>query len=295
MASVNETGLNPLPAGLYLVATPIGNLGDISFRAVEILRSVNTIACEDTRVTGKLCQAFAITSRRIRFDAHQPPEVRSRLLDQIAAGQSVALVSDAGSPLVSDPGQELVTEAIARNLKVEVIPGASAVITALLGSGLPAQPFAFFGFPDRHRNSRLKQFTEVKDFSGTLIYFESPHRVAASLAEIAEVMGDRQAVVARELTKIYEEYRRGFLRQLAAEIESASPLKGECVILIAPPTVINKIYQDTEIDQMIRQGLLTMSLRDTVQTIAEATDLPRKRVFSRALVVQAEHPIGSVK
>ncbi|MDI9408262.1 MAG: 16S rRNA (cytidine(1402)-2'-O)-methyltransferase [Candidatus Pacebacteria bacterium] len=290
MARVIESEIRTLSAGLYLVATPIGNLGDMGLRAVETLRSVGLIACEDTRVTAKLCQAFDITTRRIRFDSHQPPEARARLLDQIAAGLAVALVSDAGSPLVSDPGQELVSEAIARGIKTEVIPGASAVMAALIGSGLPVQPFAFFGFPDRHRPTRLAQFTEVKDFNGTLVYFESPHRASASLFEMAEVMGDRQAVVARELTKIYEEYRRGTLRELAAQIDSGTPLKGECVIVIAPPILVTKKYTEAEIDGLILRGLTTMSLRDTVQTLADATGLPRRSLFTRALELQEGRP-----
>lgn len=288
MVKAIESKNQSLKPGLYLVATPIGNLGDIGFRAVETLRAVELIACEDTRVTGKLCQAFDIKTRRIRFDAHQPPAARARLLDQIAAGQSVALVSDAGSPLVSDPGQELVTEAIARGIRVEVIPGASALMSALMGSGLPVQPFGFFGFPDRHRSTRLAQFTEVKDFKGTVVYFESPHRVSASLTEMAEIMGNRPTVVAREMTKIYEEYRRGTLRELAAAIDAGTPLKGECVIVVAPPIQVSKKYDAAEIDGLILSGLATMSLRDTVQNLAEATGLPRRSLFTRALELQGQ-------
>ena len=291
MARVSESSTKPLLPGLYLVATPIGNLGDLSYRAVEILRSVTVIACEDTRVTAKLCQAYGITTRRIRFDAHQPPEVRERLIADILAGQSLALVSDAGSPLVSDPGQELVTEAIAQGIKIEVIPGPSAVLAALLGSGLPVQPFAFCGFPDRHRSSRAKQFATMKEFPGSLVFFESPHRLAASLRELAEVMGNRPAVIARELTKIYEEYRRGRILDLAEAIETAGSIKGESVIIVAPPETVAKPYEAAEIDRMILQGLEQMSLRDTVQTLAEATGLPRRGLFTRALELQSNSTV----
>ena len=284
----SESLAAPLAAGLYLVATPIGNLGDLSFRALRILRSVAVIACEDTRVTAKLCQAYGVKTRRIRFDDHQAPAARQRLLAQIKAGQAVALVSDAGSPLVSDPGQELVREAVTQGIRIEVIPGASAVLTALLASGLPTQPFAFCGFVPRQNSQRRKDLSAVKDFPGTLVFFESPHRVAASLSAMAEVLGDRAAVVARELTKIYEEYRRGSLMELAEQLAVGTPLKGECVILVAPPVLEAVTYTEAELDRLLHQSLQRMSLRDAVQSLAEASGIPRRRLFSRALELQAE-------
>ncbi|MCX8502001.1 MAG: 16S rRNA (cytidine(1402)-2'-O)-methyltransferase [Alphaproteobacteria bacterium] len=288
MARSFESASDRLPPALYLVATPIGNLGDLSFRAVTILQSVAIIACEDTRVTAKLCHSFDIKTRRIRFDDHQSPEARQRLLAEITAGKSVALVSDAGSPLVSDPGQELVREAIAQAIRVEVIPGASAVLTALLGSGLPTQPFAFCGFIERQASRRTRQLAGVKNFPGTLVFFESPHRVAASLQFIAEVLGNRPAVVARELTKIYEEYRRGMPLKLAEQIEQGAPLKGEVVILLAPPEAAERAYSEPEVDSLLRQSLQLMSFRDAVQSVAAATGLSRRNLFSRALELQSE-------
>jgi 16S rRNA (cytidine1402-2'-O)-methyltransferase len=225
----------PLDPALYLVATPIGNLRDITLRALETLAAADVVASEDTRVTGVLLKHYAIAQRPVAYHEHNAAEAGPRLLAAIEEGKSVALVSDAGTPLVSDPGFRLVTEALAKGFPVVPVPGASSVLAALTASGLPTDSFFFAGFLPSKSGQRRARLEELKAVPGTLVVFESPRRLAASLADMASMLGDRPAVVARELTKMFEERRRGTLAELAAHYAREGPPRGEVVVCVAPP------------------------------------------------------------
>jgi 16S rRNA (cytidine1402-2'-O)-methyltransferase len=225
---------------LYLVATPIGNLEDITLRALRVLKEADLIACEDTRHTRKLLSSYNISKPMISYHEHNERERARELADKLADGVSIALVSDAGTPLVSDPGFHLVKEAIERNIPVVSLPGPSAITTALVGSGLPTGEFTFAGFlPSRRgaRRARLREFAETRS---TLIFYEAPHRIKESLQDALDVLGDRAAVIARELTKLHEEFIRGRLSELVGASEQIT-LKGEMVLLIAPAVDNNQI------------------------------------------------------
>ncbi len=224
------------PAALYLVATPIGNLEDITLRALRILREVRWIACEDTRHTATLLQHHGIRARLVSYHEHNERQRAPELLAALERGESGALVTDAGTPLVSDPGFRLVSACIARGIPVVPLPGPSAVLAALAGSGLPCDEFLFAGFLPARRGERRRALERLRDEPRTIVLFESPHRVAASLSDAAEILGPRPAVLARELTKIYEEFRRGRLSELAESVSTA-PVRGEITLVIGPPAV----------------------------------------------------------
>ena len=230
-----EIAARPLESALYLVATPIGNLGDITLRALETLAGADVLACEDTRVTRVLLDRYGIRQKPTPYHEHNAGEAGPRLIEALLAGKSVALVSDAGTPLVSDPGFRLVGQALEAGIRVVPIPGASAVLAALTASGLPSDAFMFAGFlpvKGGQRRSRLSALTAVP---ATLIFFESPRRLSDSLAAMADVFGDRQAAVGRELTKTFEEMRTGTLAALAAHYAGAPTPKGEIVVCVGPP------------------------------------------------------------
>ncbi len=216
---------------LYLVATPIGNLKDISLRAMDILRSVDLIACEDTRHTRKLLNHFEISTKLISYHEHNEKERAEELGKFLSDGRSVAIVSDAGTPGINDPGFRLVQKAIEIGVRVEPIPGASAFVAALVGSGLPTDSFLFGGFLPAKKSERQKRLQELSSVPATLIFYEGPHRLGKSLADCAEILGDRSAVIARELTKLHEEFVRGSLSELAVKFSDAN-IKGEIVLLI---------------------------------------------------------------
>jgi len=222
-----------LEPGLYVIATPIGNLGDITFRAVETLKAVDALASEDTRVTAKLLSHLSIEKPHPTFSCHEHNEARAvgRVKSLIDEGRAVGLVSDAGLPGVSDPGYRLISTLLDEGYKVEVLPGPNAATMALVASGLPTSSFTFLGFPSRKAGKRKKMFEIEKDAEHTLIMYESPHRIGALLADAAEVLGERRAVVALELTKMFERYHRGTLPELAAEFAEDKP-KGEITVLI---------------------------------------------------------------
>lgn len=242
-----EISARPLPPALYLVATPIGNLGDITIRALETLAAADVLACEDTRVTRVLLDRYGIRQKPYAYHEHNAAEAGPRLIAAIEEGRSVALVSDAGTPLVSDPGFRLVGQAQARGLKVVPVPGASAVLAALTGSGLPTDAFLFAGFlpvKDGQRRSRLEAFRTVE---ATLVFFESPRRLADTLVAMADVYGaDREAVVGRELTKTFEEFRRAPLGELAAHYQAADTPRGEIVICVGPPAEQASSVEDVD-------------------------------------------------
>ena len=267
--------------GLYIVATPIGNIRDITLRALDILAGAKVLACEDTRVTQKLLRAYGITAAKIfPYHEHNAETARPRLMARLRAGETVALVSDAGTPLVSDPGYKLVREAAAENIPVFAVPGASAALAALVSAGLPTDRFLFAGFlPPRPAGRRrsLQEFTKIQ---ASLVFFESARRLAASLRDMAETLGHRPAAVARELTKLYEEVRRGSLDELAAHYAASGAPKGEVVIVVGPP---GKDKGVVDIDSMLRTALRDMSLRDAAAAVSEASGQPRRTVYARAL------------
>ncbi|HIF10422.1 MAG TPA: 16S rRNA (cytidine(1402)-2'-O)-methyltransferase [Sneathiellales bacterium] len=267
--------------GLYLVATPIGNLGDITLRALSVLSGVNLIACEDTRISRRLLDRYGIKTKLTAYHDHNAQTVRPRLLDQIAQGQSVALVSDAGMPLVSDPGYKLVRDAVARDILVTVVPGPSSVPSALALSGLPSDRFLFAGFLPARKAARTRVLADLKDIETTLIFFEAARRLPQSIADMAGVLGDRQAAVARELTKKFEQVRRGTLFGLAAAYQEEGAPKGEVVVVIAPPDA--SMAREVDIDDVLKPLLVRHSLKQAVAMATAKTGRPRREVYARAL------------
>jgi 16S rRNA (cytidine1402-2'-O)-methyltransferase len=269
-----------LAGGLYVVATPIGNLGDMTLRALETLAAADVIACEDTRVTRKLLDRYGITTALTAYHDHNATAARPKLLARLAAGDAVALVSDAGTPLVSDPGFKLVREARVAGHPVTTAPGASAVMAALSVAGLPTDRFFFEGFLPAKEAARRSRIAELARVPATLVLFETGPRLAASLADLAAGLGSREAAVCRELTKMYEEVRRADLAALADDYAAAEP-KGEIVIVIAPPAA-EQVTND-DVDAMLRDALARVSLKDAVAEVAAASGVPRRTVYQRAL------------
>ena len=221
-----------MPGTLYLVATPIGNLADITHRALQVLSDVDLIACEDTRHTHKLLAHYNITTKTISYHEHNEQQRTSELIDRLKQGANIAVVSDAGTPLINDPGFRLVRAAIENQIAVVPVPGPSALITALIAAGLPTDEFFFAGFLPSRASARRTRLTELQSIPGTLIFYEAPHRLAATLKDAYEILGEREAVVARELTKLHEEIRRGLLSKLAADYSEKTDIRGEIVVLI---------------------------------------------------------------
>lgn len=277
-----------LPAGLYLVATPIGNLGDISRRAIATLSNVDRIAAEDTRTTRKLLTILGVKPRRLeRYDDHADEAARERLVAAIVGGEAVALVSDAGMPLIADPGYKLVRAVRAAGLRVTAIPGASAPLMALALSGLPTDRFYFGGFLPAKAAARRSFVAALAAIDATLVLFEAPQRLAESLADLVAGLGaERPAVIARELTKLFEELRGGTLAELAGHYAAAAQPKGEIVVVIGGPLdQANAALDDAAIDRRLREAMATMSLRDAVAAVAGATGQPKRAVYARALAL----------
>lgn len=282
-------GGQPVPLhGLLLVSTPIGNLGDISDRARQALRGCDVILCEDTRRTGQLLSALNIHKRMEPLHEHNEDAKIEAVLERIRAQQVVVLVSDAGTPLVSDPGYRLVRAVIAADLPVSAIPGPSAALTSLILSGLPPLPYLFLGFPPPKRAARLAAFSDVRateraGLSATLIWYEAPHRLVETLTDALNAFGDRDAAVARELTKRFETVERGTIASLLATFSASAP-RGEITLLIGPP----REEDPEDLDGRLRQMLATHSIRDAAALVSVATGLPRKLVYARALALQTE-------
>jgi 16S rRNA (cytidine1402-2'-O)-methyltransferase len=268
--------------GLYLVATPIGNLGDITLRALEILAGVDVIACEDTRVTRKLADRYGVTTPLVSYHDHNAETARPKLLARLAQGQSVALVSDAGTPLISDPGYKLVREAREAGLVVTAVPGASAVMAAVASAGLPTDRFLFEGFLPPREQARRSRITELAEVPATLVFFETGPRIAAMLNDLAAVLGARDAAVCRELTKLHEEVRRGDLATLAHAYEEGAETRGEFVVVVGPPAPAPPIEAGA-LDDLLRRALTTASLKDAVEAVVAATGHKRRLVYQRAL------------
>lgn len=271
-----------LPGGLYLVATPIGNLADITLRALDVLKKAHIIACEDTRVTGKLLSHYGITTPTISYHEHNAEKVRPKIMEWLSAGRAVALVSDAGTPLISDPGYKLVYEARGLEIAVYPIPGASSVMAALCASGLPTDRFLFAGFLPAKAGARQKALAGLAQADASIVLFESTRRLPEALAEMAQAMPGRQAVVARELTKLYEEFRRDTLEALAAHYAEAGAPRGEVVVVISPPQEQQAVYDKT-VEAMLRNALKSYSVKEAATAIAAETGLPRQELYGHAL------------
>ncbi len=277
----------PLEPALYLVATPIGNLGDITLRALETLAGADVLACEDTRVTRVLLDRYGIATRPYAYHEHNADEVGPKLVAALDNGKSVALVSDAGTPLVSDPGYRLGHLALAAGHKVVPIPGASAPLAALVGSGLPNDAFLFAGFLPAKDKARRDRLGELARVPATLIFFESPHRIGATLAAAADVLGgDRPAAVCRELTKTFEEFRRAPLAELAAHYEANPQVKGEIVLVIGPPSA--EVPPDSaDVDALLAALLRDLPAGKAATEAARQTGLPRRELYQRLVRMKA--------
>lgn len=292
----NEPQTSPLEAGvvatassiapgLVLVATPIGHLGDISGRALEALRGADLVLCEDTRMTARLLQEYGIGVRTEALHDHNEAGRAPALVDRMLRGARMALVSDAGTPLVSDPGYRLVRAAIDAGVMVSAVPGPNAAVMALVLSGLPPQPFLFLGFPPPRSAARLAAFGQLRaaeraGLQATLLWHEAPHRLAESLADLSTAFGDRPAAVCRELTKRFEEVRRGSLPDLAAHYATHAA-RGEITLVVGPPAEEKGDAED--LDGQLHRAMAGASLRDAAALVAAATGLPRKVVYARAL------------
>ena len=286
---------SPPPDGLVLVSTPIGNLGDLAPRARATLLVADTILCEDTRRTAKLLSAIGAKARLQPLHEHNEDAAIPSVLEKLREGRRIALVSDAGVPLVSDPGYRLVRAALAEGFGVAAVPGANAAITALVLSGLPPLPFLVLGFPSPRRAARRAAFGRLRaaeraGLAATLIWYEAPHRLAETLTDMAEAFGPRSAAVARELTKRFEEVRRGALPELAAHF-AAAPARGEVTVVVGPP----EDDDPEELDARLRAALAGNSVKDAAALVAVATGLPRKLVYARALTLSHERSQQGVK
>ncbi len=282
----------PKPApGLYLVATPIGNLGDVTLRALETLAGADVIACEDTRVTRRLTERYGIDTPLTPYHEHNAADARPKLLARLAAGQAVALVSDAGTPLISDPGYRLVREACAAGHTVTALPGPSAVLTALNVAALPTDRFFFEGFLPPKQGARQKRIAALAAVPATLVLFETGPRMAAALADLAAGLGAREAAICRELTKLHEEVRRGDLATLARDYaDESAETRGEFVIAIAPPT--ENAESEADVDALLKRALARVSVKDAVGEVALATGRPRREIYQRALDLSKESGDG---
>ncbi|MDC0886875.1 16S rRNA (cytidine(1402)-2'-O)-methyltransferase [Altererythrobacter sp.] len=277
-----DLSAEPLPAGLYIVATPIGNLGDITLRAIETLRRCDAVACEDTRVTGKLMKHLGLSKPLWRYDDHSDARVRDQIVDALDL-KAIALVSDAGTPLVSDPGFRLVRHARDAGKAITTIPGACAAIAGLAISGLPNDRFLFAGFLPVKDKARRDMLTDLSAIDATLIFYETAPRLSRSLTAMLELLPDREVAVGRELTKMHEECRRGLPAGLLAHYE-AHPPKGEIVLMVGPPNA--EALTQLDPDQLLRDALRTSKPSQAAGQVAKATGLDRKDLYARAMEIK---------
>jgi 16S rRNA (cytidine1402-2'-O)-methyltransferase len=277
--------------GLYLVATPIGNLGDVTLRALEVLAGVDVIACEDTRITRRLTERYGITAQLTLYHEHNAAAARPKILEQLAKGASIALVSDAGTPLISDPGFKLVREACAAGLTVTALPGPSSVLAALSVAALPTDRFFFEGFLPPKQTARRSRLTELARLDATLVLFESGSRVQDTLADLAAIMGARDAAICREMTKLHEAISRGSLKELA---QSAATLetRGEFVLVIGPKPAGNDVMTSQQVDDLLRDRLARDSVKDAVAHAVEISGRPRREIYARALELAKDRRRG---
>jgi 16S rRNA (cytidine1402-2'-O)-methyltransferase len=273
--------------GLHLVATPIGNLGDITLRALETLAGVDIIACEDTRITRRLTERYGISALLKPYHEHNAALARPKILERLAQGASIALVSDAGTPLISDPGFKLVREVCAAGHQVIALPGPSSVLAALAVAALPTDRFFFEGFLPPKETARRARLAELARIDATLVMFESGNRVQDTLADLADIMGARDAAICREMTKMHEEIRRAPVSELA---KSATMLetRGEFVLVIGPPAADTQIMTEDALDDLLRSQLKRASVKDAVAHAVELSGRPRREIYARALELAKE-------
>ena len=279
-APAAKTRINVLQPGLYLVATPIGNLRDITLRALDVLGGADLILAEDTRVAGKLLAAHGLSGKLERYDEHAAARARPKALAALTSGAKVALISDAGTPLVSDPGYRLVREVVDMGIAVHPIPGASALLAALTVAALPTDRFLFAGFPPPKSVARRTFFQELAPIRATLVFYEGGSRLAASLADMAAVFGERPAAVARELTKLHETVLRASLAELAADPANAAP-KGEIVVLVGPGA--ERVATADEADVALAEALTRAGPAEAASEVSKALGLNRRDLYRRAL------------
>lgn len=278
--TTQQSTASKVTAGLYITATPIGNIKDLTLRALDVLKSVDVIACEDTRTTQKLLSHYGIHTKVIPYHDHSTEQTREHILRRIEQGESVALVSDAGTPLISDPGYKLVRMAQERNLAVTTLPGASSVLAALTLSGLPTNRFLFEGFLPPRQQARIKVLIPLKPLPATLVFFEAARRLTETLEDMLAVFGNREVAVVREITKFFEETRRAPLQELLPHYQQQGDPKGEVVIVVAPP---EEQADENTLDDALAKALLTMSVKEAAQFVSAQTGLPKKQVYARAL------------
>lgn len=297
MSSTNEYAIDGhrlnapyVEAGLHLVATPIGNLGDITLRALATLAGSDLVLCEDTRTTSRLLQRYQIKTRMKPYHDHNAARQRPAILELLKDGKSIALVSDAGTPLVSDPGYKLVKACLKEGLNIQMVPGVSAPVMALALSGLPSDQFQFCGFLPAKSGARRQVLEQVKDSRATLIFFESAQRLAASLKDVGDTLGDREAAIARELTKLHEEIIRGPVSRLIDQIESRRALKGEITLVVAPATPQIATPDSQEVRDALVGALSEMPASKAAADVAKRFGLSRKALYEQAISLKADQP-----
>lgn len=272
----------PLAPGLHVVATPIGNMGDITIRALATLAAADTVLCEDTRTSGKLMERFALKTRLAPYHEHNAQKVRPEILERLKQGATIALISDAGMPLVSDPGYRLVKEAAELGIPVTAAPGPSAVLTGLALSGLPTDRFLFAGFVPQKQGERRRVFAEFARLKATLIFFESPHRIVETLQDLAGSLPGRSVAVTRELTKLHEEVLRGSASDIAAQLEGRASVKGEITLLIGPPEEDEAVSEE-DVEAAITEALAAMPASKAASEVAKRFNLNRQDIYQRIL------------
>ena len=292
IAGAIHTAARPVP-GLHIVATPIGNLGDITLRALAILAGCDLILCEDKRVSKGLLVHFGISTPLMSYHEHNAEAKRPGILDRLQRGEAIALISDAGTPLISDPGYKLVDAALELGLAVVPIPGPSAILAGLVAAGLPTDRFFFEGFLPAKSAERRRRLRLLEAIPGTLVFYEAPHRIVETLADCAAVFGDRRAAVARELTKRFETVRRGSLPDLAAAFSGEPPPRGEIVLLVAPPSGEAEALSDDAIDAELGTAMATLSAKDAAAVVAARLGLPKRQVYARAIALAPRRASGN--
>ena len=281
-------GSKPKP-GLYIAATPIGNLADITLRALDVLRRADVVACEDTRVTARLLGRHGIDTPRISYHEHNADRALPKILARLIAGECVVLVSDAGTPLISDPGYRLVRAALEAGHAVIPLPGPSAITAGLVAAGVPTDRFYYGGFLPPKSAARRRAIAAISGLPATLVFFESPRRLAGLLADLADILGSRQACVARELTKLYEDLRRGNLADLSEYYARAPAPRGEVTVIIGPPDKSDRaVTADSEIDDLLREALKHQSPSRAAADIAALTGTDRRRIYRRAVALRGD-------
>ena len=292
IAGAIHTAARPVP-GLHIVATPIGNLGDITLRALAILAGCDLILCEDKRVSKGLLVHFGISTPLMSYHEHNAEAKRPGILDRLQRGEAIALISDAGTPLISDPGYKLVDAALEVGLAVVPIPGPSAILAGLVAAGLPTDRFFFEGFLPAKFAERRRRLRLMEAIPGTLVFYEAPHRIVETLADCAAVFGGRRAAVARELTKRFETVRRGSLPDLAAAFSGEPPPRGEIVLLVAPPSGEAEALSDDAIDAELGAAMATLSAKDAAAVVAARLGLPKRQVYARAIALAPRRASGN--